>query len=388
MHTGGLMGRFAGKNWLFGAGQRDASPTPAESWHAEAHRAILVRHSGLILLALVALGGVLRFYGIASTWVALDEKATMELCQAPWATFWHAMWVREMNMVGYYALVRLWLLVGWELAYKVTFVRGLSVLLSLATIPVLYGLGKKLFNEHVGILAAGLLSINAYHIKYAQTARSYSLFIFLVSLATSLLVRNIKNESPKWNAYVCVWVLAVYTHVFAFWFLAAHLILMFYIGLWPKGRHFAGLIVGIIPMALWTATHRDLPLKWVPPTTIGTVAELFVVLVGDYGFLLLLVVAIALLPAFRDFATLAKEQRLSLDLLLVWAFAPVVLTILASLIQPCFFPRYLIACLPATTLLTAAGIDKYKTLPALLLTALIVFGMLLGRLMDYGMIGA
>ena len=388
MHTGGITGRFAGKNWLFGAGQRAGSPSPAESCHAEPHRASLVRHSGLILLALVALGGVLRFYGIASMWVALDEKATMELCQAPWAAFWHAMWVREMNMVGYYALVRFWLLLGCKLTYKVTFVRGLSVLLSLATIPVLYALGKKLFNEHVGLLAAGLLSINAYHIKYAQTARSYSLFVFLVTFATLLLVRNIKNESPNWHAYVCVWVLAVYTHVFAFWFLAAHLILMFYIGVWPKARQFAGLIVGIIPMALWTATHRDLPLKWVPPTTIGTVAELFVVLVGDYGFLLLLVVAIALLPAFRDFATLAKEQRLSLDLLLVWAFAPVVLTILASLIQPCFFPRYLIACLPATTLLTAAGIDKYKTLPAVLLTALIVFGMLLGRLMDYGMIGA
>jgi len=385
-----LIARLVETRWQVSATVMDppGAPTPTEARNAWRLRRVVAKHGGLILLSLIALGGALRVYGIASVWVGLDEKITMDLCQAPWVAFRHAMWVREMNMVGYYSLVRLWLLLGWKLGYKLTFVRGLSALFSVATLPVVYALGKKLFNEHVGLLAVGLLSINAYHIKYAQSARSYSLFVFLVTLATLLLVRNVHEENPKWNAYVCVWILAVYTHVFAFLFLAAHLILMLYLGVRPRVWHFVGLIIGALPMAVWTVTHRDLPLEWVRPTTIGSVAELFVVLVGDYGFVLVFVVAVALLPVFRDFVRETKEKRLGFDLLVIWALAPILLAILASLIQPCFFPRYLIPCLPATTLLTAASIERYKRLPAIALTVLIVFGMLMGRLMDYGMIGA
>jgi Dolichyl-phosphate-mannose-protein mannosyltransferase len=151
----------------------------------------------LILLSLVLVGTILRFHDIASAWFGFDEAATLNLGQAHWFTFERIMWVREMNMVGYYALVRLWLNLNPDLSHStLTFVRTLSALFSIATIPTLYALGKKLFNENVGLLAAGLLAINAFHIKHAQNARSYSLFVFLVTLATLLLVDNIKNPHP------------------------------------------------------------------------------------------------------------------------------------------------------------------------------------------------
>ena len=330
--------------------------------------------NGLILLSIILVGIVLRFYGIQSVWFGFDENITLGLCQADWFTFHRIMWLREMNMVAYYATVRLWLTLHSEVNV-LTYVRCLSALFSVATIPLLYALGKRLFNGNVGLLAAGLLSINAFHIKHAQNARSYSMFVFLVTLATLLLVNNIKNANPRWTAYTCVWVLAVYTHVFAFLFLAAHLIAMTYIGLRPKMAQLACLFGGIAPMALWTASHHSgQPLDWVKPTTVRDVAGLFAMLVGNDGFFLLFIaIAAVLLPMF-----VSPAKWDGTKLLLVWALAPVTLAVLASLLQPCFAPRFLIPCLPATTLLIAASIERYKPLHAVVLLALIVFGMLMG----------
>ena len=327
----------------------------------------------LIMLSIILIGTALRFYGIQSGWHGFDEMVTLNLGQADWTTFRRIIWIREMNMVGYYALVRLWLNLDPDVSHStMTFVRCLSALFSVATIPTLYVLGKKLFNENVGLLAAGLLAINQFHIKYAQNARSYALFVFLVTLATLVLVNNLKTINPRWNGYAGVWILAVYIHVFAFFFLAAHLIWMIYAGLRPKVTQLAWLFGGIMPMALWTLMHRGL--LGVPPTTVSGVAGLFAILVGDDGPFLLFLAVLAMLPMI----VFPAKDGWSVKLLLDWALAPVMLAILASFIQPCFLPRYLIPCLPATTLLTAAGIERLKILPAVVLMALIVFGMLMG----------
>jgi hypothetical protein len=65
-------------------------------------------------------------------------------------------------------------------------------------------------------------------------------------------------------------------------------------------------------------------------------------------------------------------------LLLTWAVAPVVLTIAASWIQPCLAPRFLIPCVPALTVLLAAGIERGERRTTAVLLALIIFGMLMG----------
>lgn len=328
----------------------------------------------LILLFLILLGTVWRLYGIASAWNGFDENVTLNLGQADWFTFKRIMLVREMNMVGYYGLVRMWLTLDPDLSRNtLVFVRYLSVIFSIATIPVLYAIGKKLFNENVGLLAAGLLAINQFHVKYAQNARSYSMFVFLVTLATFLLVRNLKSLNPKWTGYVCVSVLAVYSHIFAFFFLLAHLIMIALMGLRPKWIHLVTLSAGILPMALWVSTHHSVPtLNWVRPTTARSVVDALVLFVGSNGVFLLCIVAGAVLVAYTG------NPRESIKLLSVWAFIPVVLTVLVSFAQPCFSPRFLIPCMPATTLLTAVGIERIKLLYAAVLLALIVFGMAMG----------
>jgi ABC-type Na+ efflux pump permease subunit len=114
---------------------------------------------------------------------------------------------------------------------------------------------------------------------------------------------------------------------------------------------------------------------------VRSVAELYAILVGDDGgFFLLLVAIAAMLPALVG-ALRSQNTRL----VLVWAIVPAALAIVVSFMQPCFVPRFLIPCLPATTLLTAAGLEKlaiyghrYARLAAVVLLALLIFGMLNG----------
>ena len=331
-----------------------------------------------LLVCIVLLGSVLRFYGIGSMWFGFDEQVSMVFAQSRhWPSLWRMLWLREMNMVGYYAILRVWLYLDFADCYKLAFARSLSALFSIASIPVLYAIGKKLFNERAGLLAAGLLAINAFHIKHAQNVRAYSLFAFLTTLAALLFINNLKNENPKWTAYLVLWSVAVYVHVFAFFFLAAHIVLMAYTRTRPSVRQLACLFVAVAPMAVWTATHSasHTGMLWVPPTTAWSVTEAFTELVGNDGVFLLFIAVGAMLPMLFKFV---RKADASVALLLIWVLVPVLLTIAASWHQPCFVPRYLFPCMPALMLLIAASIERQKKLVAAVLLVLIVLGMLNG----------
>jgi mannosyltransferase len=91
----------------------------------------------------------------------------VEIARLPWRPFFYVLRHREINMALYYVLLHVWLSLGSTEA----FIRGLSVLFSLATVPVLYALGVRVGGRMAGLLAAWLLAINAYHVRYAQEAR-------------------------------------------------------------------------------------------------------------------------------------------------------------------------------------------------------------------------
>jgi len=143
----------------------------------------------LVLITLVA--ALLRLHGIASKSLWLDEGISVEIARLPWRQFFYVLRHREINMSLYYVLLHFWLALGSTEG----FIRGLSVLFSVATVPALYALGARLFGRVAGLLAAWLLAINAYHIRYAQEARSYALVVFIATLATWLLVRNLQEPA-------------------------------------------------------------------------------------------------------------------------------------------------------------------------------------------------
>ena len=130
-------------------------------------------------------------------------------------------------MTLYYLLLRFWVLFGDGEAY----IRILSILLGIATLPLVYLLGLRLFGRSAGLIAAFLLALNAFHVQYSLEARSYSLLVLLVTLVSFLFVKCIEQPASRhWFFYVLASVLAIYSHLFAVLLLPAHWASLVFLG--------------------------------------------------------------------------------------------------------------------------------------------------------------
>lgn len=91
-----------------------------------------------------------------------------------------------------------------------------SALFATLTIPLVYALGKALFDRRVGLVGAFLLAIAPLHVRYAQEVRMYAMFTFLSVLSLYLFWRAVRSTDWRWwFAFAVVTILNLYTHLFA-----------------------------------------------------------------------------------------------------------------------------------------------------------------------------
>ena len=113
-----------------------------------------------MLLAIVALGGFLRFYQIGSKGLWLDEAFSVWMGWQPVGEMLGWLVKIDQHPPLYYTLLHLWMAFGDSAAI----VRALSALLSTLTIPVIYLLGRRLSggDQMVGLLAALILAVSPF----------------------------------------------------------------------------------------------------------------------------------------------------------------------------------------------------------------------------------
>ena len=347
-------------------------------------------HSAL-LAGIVLVAAILRLHAISARTFWFDETVSVEIARLPWSQFVLALWNREANMSFYYVLVHYWLLLGSSEGV----VRGLSALFSVATIPVIHALGVRLFNRKTALVAAWLLSINAFHVCYGQEARGYALAVFLACVATLLFVRNLQEPAQaRWGTYTLVCVLLVYTHFLGGLIVLAHCASLAFLRREdiPWREFFRFLIrfsLLVIPIAVFVAKTGSGPINWIQKTSLRTIYYALTSMSGNGGMPLLALVVIAVLAAacwtFLSWrGTGLGSETWAYLLLWSWLLVPVFLVILASAKWPLFVTRYLIPCLPALVLLAAAGITRIR--PAALgwvLCAAISVGSLAGTVSYY-----
>ncbi|NUB89828.1 glycosyltransferase family 39 protein [Haloterrigena sp. SYSU A558-1] len=114
------------------------------------------------------------------------------------------------------------LLSGWTTVFGTgeLATRLLSALVGVATVVVLYGVGRRLFDRQVGAIAAVLVAVSPFHVWYSQEVRMYNLLGLLTVLSFYWFVRLQTAESTDETGirddiwYVVSTVLLGYTHVF------------------------------------------------------------------------------------------------------------------------------------------------------------------------------
>ncbi|HEV8048916.1 MAG TPA: glycosyltransferase family 39 protein, partial [Terriglobales bacterium] len=325
--------------------------------------------SGVILwLALtVALSAFLRFFRLETKSFWLDEAASATLARLDWQPFWTALIHRQANMALYYVLLRGWIRLG----SSEFVIRCLSVLAGVAAIPAIYLLGARLFGPRAGRLAALLLAVHAFHIRYSQEARAYSWFVLLAIMSSLFLLRSLEQPSRKnWGGYVLVSTLMVYTQVFGGWMLLVQWISVYLLRHKVRWKEFlvsaAMICLLISPLAgcLLFASDRS-QLHWLTKPALHDLYEFSLDITGDGGPLLLLVYVALVLggvgAAVSQLKSHSSEGVWKYWFLLIWLLLPVALVLAISLRWPAFEPRFLIFCLPPLVLLAADALTRVRS---------------------------
>ena len=174
----------------------------------------------LLAVALVCVAGAaLRFATIDGQSLWYDEAVTAQLLRMDFGDMLDAIRYSESTPPLYYALAWLWTQLSGT---GETGLRSLSALLGVATIPVVWALGRRLGGDRTGLIAAGLTALSPMLIWFSQEARSYALLALLGALSALLWLRAL--ESPRTGrllAWSAVAALALATHYFAVFLVAA-----------------------------------------------------------------------------------------------------------------------------------------------------------------------
>ncbi len=317
------------------------------------------------LVTIVA--AILRLHDLAAKSFWLDEGISVQIARLPWPQLWFVLRHREANMALYYLLLRFWLMIGSTEG----FIRGLSVLASVATLPFFYALGARLFGRATGLVAVWLMAISAFQVRFAQEARGYALVVLFTVVASWLLVRNLQEpSSAQWGAYAAACALAAYSHFFGGFVIIAHGASLAFLPHdelpWRDlGRAARWFVYMVIPIAAVVGMVGAGSTRWIPQANAHAVLNFFVVLCGNGGNLLVLLEGIAAaVAAFAMWSECRGGVRTRPGWTYAFAFAllfvPLLVVLAVSMVTPIFLPRYMSPCLPGLLLIVAAGIVKLR----------------------------
>jgi mannosyltransferase len=321
------------------------------------------------LSAIVVIGGCLRVAHLGQKSYSWLELCTVRICGLPFSSFCALLWQFEANMSFYYLLVRLWIKFGDGEAW----LRLLSVIFAIASIPVIYAIGKRVSGNSTGLAAALILSVNAAHVAYAQEARSYALLMLLCLLSLLFFLRMAEFGASNAFAYALVSALAVYAQFFAVFFLFAQWTSTYWLRRdvlsWKKFLSPILLTaIFIAPALSYMIFRHSGQLTWVRPTQLKDLSGSIYFLAADSGrfhkalaILYLLCFATAVRHVFLRWQLKPSSvQNWGTIVVIHCAVLPIVVTFSLSFWKPMFEMRYLLMCLPPLVVLVAQGLMEVR----------------------------
>ena len=273
----------------------------------------------------------------------------------------------DVHPVGYPLLLHSWL--GF-FGDTDSAARALSALLGILGIGVMYVVGRWAVSARVGLAAAFLTAVNAFHISYSQEARSYTLVFIFAAFSYLGLLMLLDKPGPR---AVAVWTVAaaaaIHTHYWALvmlagQFVAAAAILLIQKAPWRRVWPWAA-AVGMVAltMAPWidpllkTARLTD---YWPALPEPLFFSSYFHTYFGREPLLSILLAALLVALPFllrREGRLGAADRRLPAAVLGTAIAASLLLAYLRSvLVVPMLMPRFTFVLLPALFLLLALAL--------------------------------
>ncbi len=259
--------------------------------------------------------------------------------------------------------------------------RLFSLAFGVLGVPLIYALGKRLFNRPTGVISALLVTGSPYLVWYSQEVKMYTLVLALAMVAVYGLRRALHSGSWFWWAtQFAATALALYVHILAALLIPVQLLMC--VAWRSEARRrwrsalisFAGLTLPYLPLVIWQA-----PLALQARATGFSsypLHQMIVILLrgwasGVTGWggpgaavpMALVVGAVLVAGLARFFPFVAFEDETESDTdsgellaLVIWLVVPLLAIWLISLRQPLFTDRYLIWSAPAFYLLAARAL--------------------------------
>ncbi|MDP3047383.1 MAG: glycosyltransferase family 39 protein, partial [Chloroflexota bacterium] len=265
----------------------------------------------------------------------------------------------------FYLLLWAWVRLAGDGEFAARFV---AVCWGLVAAALTYRLGARLLGGLAGVLAALLLATSPLFVAYSQQARMYTMVVAL-GLASMWFVQRMLTDGSGGTrlvraGYLVTTLLAVTTHFFAFFIVAAQNLLV--VPGMVSRRQWSALRVWIALQGLWLAAY--LPWVAVALPTLSSYGNELVSQPGLEQALLRTLRAFVVgesAPAGLDWLLVFAAALLALGVYVCWrrrqwlpvayCFLPPVLVFLASLYRPMYYERYMLVSLPGFALVTAAG---------------------------------
>lgn len=339
--------------------REDRLPHHRDAWRVER-----------FLAAILAVAAGLRGYqlGRASFWY--DEVVTMRLARAgsPAALIDLLFRIDATRAPLHPLLLEGW--IGFFGASEAA-ARASSVLCGLATVWLVFEIGRSAFDTPTGLWAAWLAALSPVLIVYSREARMYGWLVLVTAFCWWILLESRRSfTTARAGAYTIGLVALVYSHPLGL-IMMATLALAVAIGLcagfgsWKRwlAVHLAAAAI----IAPWVARYLDhapeflsgpLPLRFLLGTPIGFVGGNFAVLAG-----LVLLIAWGIVGRWTIRVSpdsSAPERWLAPAFLLLWLVVPPsALYAYSRLAQPIFGPpRYTVYSAPAFLILVALGLAR------------------------------
>jgi hypothetical protein len=379
-------------------GQTEPQPPvePEERSYASGWRQ---RRPWLIVGALVVIGLAIRVVLMRSIWV--DEAISIHQAHMSLGGMIDNLRATDRHPPLHYLI--LWLTVrlfgDGELA-----VRAPSILASAALIPVLFSLGRELFDRRTGLVAAGFATVAPLIVWYGQEARMYALFMLLGTLALWAQVKVLRDGRTRfWVAYAGITIALLYTHYFAVIPIAIQQV-VFAVAAWKRAKAghsvrslligtwltWLALLIAAAPLASFAAeqfSHSQAagmgfggaPSAAAPLSIPGSSASLYAILSNFvwaiWGYhansTMLRIAALWPLLMLLSLALMGQRRSASTRVVLALALGPVVALLLIGLYKRDLFEiRYFIATVPMMMLLLARAVagGPRRRMPAIVAT--------------------
>ncbi|MDP2661163.1 MAG: glycosyltransferase family 39 protein [Dehalococcoidia bacterium] len=342
---------------------------------------------GVLLLVLVGFG--LRAFRLDVQSIWYDEGFSINLARHGVATI-VGLAVDDIHPPLHALLLHFWMLLAGDAEYSTRF---LSLFFGVATIAVIFQLGRLLSSGRGAVLSLMVAVLAPFLVYYSQETRPYSAGLFFLVLAVFACLKWVRgSRSQAWLVcYIAATVAAVYTHYYA-WLIVAVLNLFVVLRVWPPGRRAIGelrswlvaqVFVGVAFLP-WAGTLLQKYSTYSTPLPAPDLGNVLYQILASFGLgytagqagvdpaqkdlspdhWIVLALALALLAVAicgllrRKLPTSPEKGVLGRAFLSLYLAVPIVLIILLSWGQRYLEPRYFIFAAPAYYLLMGRGMDS------------------------------